>query len=79
MLKVYLESYPTLNEDLDIIELTDEESEAVNPPYTYFIYAKTDDGEAVKTAVDEALKELKSNGTIKKLSEEYIGYDVTGR
>lgn len=79
MLSVYLESYPSLYEDLDIIELDDAESEAINPPYTYFIFAKTELGEAVKTAVDGALKELKSNGTIAALSEEYIGYDVTGR
>ena len=79
MISVYLESYPSLYEDLDIVELTDEEAESVNPPYTYFIYAKTDEGEEVKKAVDGALKELKTNGTIKSLSEKYIGYDVTGR
>ena len=79
MLSVYLESYPSLYEDLDIIELTDEETEAINPPYTYFIFARTEQGEEVKAAVDGALKELKDNGTISELSLEYIGYDVTGR
>ncbi len=78
-LENYLEIYPTFNEDFDIIELTDEESEQVCSPFTYFIYAKTPEGEEVKAAVDEALKTLKENGTIKTLSEEYIGYDVTGR
>ena len=75
----YLEIYPTFYEDFDIIELTDEESESICSPFTYFIYAKTPEGEALKEAVDEALRELKENGTIKELSEEYIGYDVTGR
>lgn len=75
----YLEIYPTFNEDFDIIELTDEESEKVCSPFTYFIYAKTPEGEEVKAAVDEAIRTLKENGTIKTLSEEYIGYDVTGR
>ncbi|MBO7363609.1 MAG: transporter substrate-binding domain-containing protein [Lachnospiraceae bacterium] len=79
MLSVYLESYPSLYEDLDIIELTDEETESINPPYTYFIFARTEQGEEVKAAVDGALKELKDNGTISELSLEYIGYDVTGR
>ena len=75
----YLEIYPTFYDDFDIIELTDEESEAICSPFTYFIYAKTPEGEALKAAVDEALRILKSDGTIKALSEEYIGYDVTGR
>jgi polar amino acid transport system substrate-binding protein len=75
----YLEIYPTFYDDFDIIELTDEESESICSPFTYFIYAKTPEGEALKEAVDEALRELKENGTIKELSEEYIGYDVTGR
>ena len=75
----YLEVFPQFNEVFDIIELTDEESEQVCSPYTYFIYAQTPEGEALKEAVDEALRTLKENGTIKALSEEYIGYDVTGR
>ena len=79
MLSVYLESYPSLYEDLDIIELTDEETESINPPYTYFIFARTAQGEEVKAAVDGALRELKDNGKITELSLEYIGYDVTGR
>lgn len=79
MLSVYLESYPSLYEDLDIIELTDEETESINPPYTYFIFAKTEQGEEVRAAVDEALRVLKENGTITELSLQYIGYDVTGR
>ena len=78
-LKNYLEIYPTFNDDFDIIELTDEESEKVCSPFTYFIYAKTPEGEEVKAAVDEAIRTLKEDGTIKALSEEYIGYDVTGR
>ena len=78
-LKNYLESYPTFYDDFDIIELTDEESEKVCSPFTYFIYAKTPEGEEVKAAVDEAIRTLKEDGTIKALSEEYIGYDVTGR
>ena len=79
MLSVYLESYPSLYEDLDIIELSDEETESINPPYTYFIFAKTEQGEEVRAAVDEALRVLKENGTITELSLQYIGYDVTGR
>ena len=78
-LSVYLETYPTFNEAFDIIEITDEESEEICSPFTYFIYEKTEEGEALKEAVDEALRTLKSDGTIKALSEEYIGYDVTGR
>ena len=78
-LENYLEIYPSFNDDFDIIELTDEEVEQICSPFTYFIYAKTPEGEALKEAVDGALKELKENGTIKELSEEYIGYDVTGR
>lgn len=78
-LENYLEIYPSFYDDFDIIDLTDEEVEQICSPYTYFIYAKTPEGEELKEAVDGALKELKENGTITELSLQYIGYDVTGR
>lgn len=79
MINQYLDAYPTLYDNIDIIELTDEEAESVSAPYTYFIYPKTEEGEKLKKAVDGALKTLKEDGTIKELSQEYVGYDVTGR
>lgn len=79
MINQYLDAYPTLYDEIDIIELTDEEAESVSAPYTYFIYPRTEDGERLQEAVDGALKTLKENGTVKELSEEYVGYDVTGR
>ena len=45
---------------------------------TYFIYRKNDPKEAeLKTAVDGALKKLRADGTLKKLSVKWLGADFT--
>lgn len=41
----------------------------------YFLFAKTDQGKELKAFVDKRLKELRKDGTLKKLSEKYFGGD----
>lgn len=43
---------------------------------TYLIIHKSDENEKLNQAVDKALKELKEDGTLAKLSKKYFGEDV---
>lgn len=79
MFDAYLEGYPDLKESLDFITFTEEETASIQDPYTWFIYPKTDDGEALKAAVDDALRQLKEDGTVTEIALEYIGYDTVGK
>ena len=47
----------------------------INP--VYFLYAKTDNGTKYKELIDTALQTLKDNGTLSKLSTQYLGADYT--
>lgn len=47
----------------------------INP--VYFLYSKTDNGTRYKGLIDSALKTLTENGTLAKLSTEYLGTDYT--
>lgn len=47
----------------------------INP--VYFLYSKTDNGTKYKELIDSALKTLTENGTLAKLSTEYLGTDYT--
>ena len=43
----------------------------------YFLYSKTDNGTKYKELIDAALQTLTDNGTLSKLSTEYLGADYT--
>lgn len=45
---------------------------------TYFLFPKTDAGQKLADAVDAALVKLHKNGTMQKLSKQFLGYDLTG-
>jgi polar amino acid transport system substrate-binding protein len=63
-------------EDLTDYEISDEETARVSDSLnSYFLFAKDDAGAALREEVDEVLKELKEDGTLLKLSEEYFGAD----
>lgn len=49
--------------------------EGVEP--TYFPFQKTDKGERLRKAIDPVIKELLKDGTIKKLSDQYLGADYS--
>ena len=44
---------------------------------TYFLLRKSDDMQQVADKIDAALKSMKEDGTLKKLSEKYLGADYT--
>lgn len=76
MFDSYLEEYPDLKEQLEYVQFSDEETAEIQDPYGWFIYPKTDEGEEIRDAVDKALSALKEDGTITKISDKYLGYDV---
>lgn len=43
----------------------------------HFIFPKTEKGKEIKARVDEALKKIRQDGTLKALSEKYFGQDLT--
>lgn len=71
----FFESYPEFENQVDIIQFSKEETQEIEDPYGWFIYPKTEDGAALRDAVDEALRTLKENGTLSELSKEYLGFD----
>lgn len=51
---------------------------SVSKSSTYYLFRKNDaDGAKLNKAVSKVLKEFKSDGTLKKLSEKYLGGDYT--
>ena len=44
---------------------------------TYFLSKRTDDMKQVNEKIDKTMKEMRADGTLKKLSEKYLGGDYT--
>lgn len=65
------------NLDLDIIQLDHEEAIQVMNPEGYFIFPKTEEGEKLRDAVDGALQQLIEDGTLTRLSNEFLGHDYS--
>ena len=57
----------------DVVKMV---GEPINSSLTYYLYDK--DNTELRDAVDEALKELKDDGTLAKISEKWLGGDYTG-
>jgi L-cystine transport system substrate-binding protein len=53
------------------------QGDSVGTSLSYYLYPKDGEHEELQQAVDSALKELKEDGTLKQISEKYIGLDVT--
>jgi len=75
----YLATYSDLDGQLEYVQLSQEETQQIQDPYGWFIFPKTDAGQALADRVDEALRLLDANGTLVKLSDQYFGFDMTGR
>lgn len=61
--------------DLDVIALSDEETNEVMNPEGYFIFPKTKEGEQIRDDFDRALLTLIDNGTLSEISREFLGRD----
>ena len=44
---------------------------------TYFALKKDDDHQKLADTIDKTLKDMKADGTLKKLSEQFLGKDYT--
>ena len=64
-------------EDLAVYELTDAAMQEVMPSvYTYYLTAKDDKGLKLRDEINAALKELREDGTLERLSQEYFSSNV---
>lgn len=62
-----------LGDQLKVVELTSEQAQALSAN-SHFLFPKTEDGQAMKTFVDGRLAELRADGTLTELSEQFF-YD----
>lgn len=69
----YLENFDL---ELESVILSEDDTYGLLDLNSYFIYPRTEAGEALRAAVDGALRELKDDGTISALSVEYFGFDM---
>lgn len=51
--------------------------EPVNISYAYFMFPQGEKGEALKEKVDQALADMKADGTLAKISTEWFGEDLS--
>ncbi|MFP3091091.1 transporter substrate-binding domain-containing protein [Treponema sp. TIM-1] len=65
------------NIDVDFISLPKAEQEKLQNPKSYFVFARTPEGEKLKTEVDGAFQKLIDNGKLKELSIKYFGSDIS--
>ncbi|MDR1513047.1 MAG: transporter substrate-binding domain-containing protein [Propionibacteriaceae bacterium] len=75
----YLEEYTDLDGKLEYIQLSQEETQKIQDPYGWFIFQKNDDGQRLADRVDEAIRALSDSGELVELSNEFFGFDMTGR
>jgi len=75
----YIATYTDLVGKIEYVQLSQEETQQIQDPYGWFIFAKTDAGQVLADRVDEALRTLDENGTLVELSLKYFGFDMTGR
>ena len=61
--------------NLDVIELSDEETKQIMNPEGFFIFPKTAEGEKIRDDFDQALLTLMNNGTLSEISVQYLGRD----
>lgn len=64
--------------DLDVISLPYEQTIQIMQPEGFFVFPRTQEGEALRDAFDEAIVTLIENGTLSELSNTYLGRDYVG-
>jgi ABC-type amino acid transport substrate-binding protein len=69
------EATKATGQEFDIIPLPLEVSEAISPSKFYYVFTK--DGKELADKFDEALREIIADGTLKALSLEYFGVDIS--
>jgi polar amino acid transport system substrate-binding protein len=75
----YIAEYSDLDGKLEYVQLSQEQTQEIQDPFGWFVFQKNDEGQKLADRVDEALLHLAENGTLVKLSEQYFGFDMTGR
>lgn len=72
----YKQEFPEFADTLEFVFLSDEETAEIQDPLSWFVFPKSEDGEKLAAAIDEALRTLKENGTLNELGQKWLGYDV---
>ena len=61
--------------DLKLVDLSAEDGERIGTPYSYLLISRGQKGEALTEKINTALKTIIANGTVSKISEEFLGGD----
>ena len=73
----YAATYPEIAEKLKFVTFSKEETELLtDSPYSWYLFPQTDEGAELAAAVDGALRQLKEDGTLNEIAQEYLHYDV---
>ena len=73
----YIEEYPDLANSIKFVTFSPEETEQFEgSAYSWYLFQKNDEGAALQQAVDGALRQLKEDGTLNEIAQEYLHYDV---
>jgi polar amino acid transport system substrate-binding protein len=75
----YIAEYSDLDGKLEYIQLSQEETQKIQDPFGWFIFQKNEAGQKLADRVDEAILELVDSGQLVELSQQYFGFDMTGR
>lgn len=74
MLELYIKEYGL---KLKAIPLSREDSDRIGVPYSYLILGKGKGSEKLKEDVNQRIKELIQDGTVSKISQQYLNGDFT--
>lgn len=74
MLNLYIKEFDL---KLSSIPLSQEDSDRIGVPYSYLILSKGTNSEQLVNDINQRIKELTEDGTISKISEQYLGDDFS--
>lgn len=61
--------------NLKLIELSAEDTQRIGTPYSYLLLSKTDKGEQLSKEINQALKKIIADGTVSKISQQFLQGD----
>jgi polar amino acid transport system substrate-binding protein len=65
--------------DQQFIPLSDEESSEIGVPFSYLFFSKGEEGEKIQADFNEAIAQLKEDGTLSKISQQFFDGDYSAK
>jgi ABC-type amino acid transport substrate-binding protein len=71
--KIRQQNYPEQFTQLRVVPLPDEEAKQIEDPLAWYIFPRTEDGQALADAVDGAIRDLKASGKLREIGGKWFG------